>query len=675
MNLSNDLGKFESNNMRKKLRNLRKKKWFVGAVSFAALLLVSPAAQAASKKKAAGKDPYGINKLLKQLSGKQKLSPNKQVQLEVVLKPRDQNQMADQIYAVNTPGNQDFKHFYNPASFRAKFGQNAEVVGQYRPYFKKYHLKTHNYSNGLMIKVSGKAKNVNKAFNTNLQTAKYRDNPVQFSSKKPKMPAKLADNVLTVLGITSFNSKMGGGLTQTGAQAASAKSSKNKANKKTKVQTKVAKKKQTKPEKQFAPQKFVNRYHLQSLYDKGYYGQGQTLGVVTFGGFSKRDAQHYWKGEHIATKPNRISVKKLSAPSPFGAAAEKSYGLETTLDVQQSGAIAPQANIRVYQSKFSDVGMVDAFTTAFDENRVSSLSLSYGLSEYIMRYLKNQGLINPVYGQVMNIVMAQGAMQGISTFVASGDTGAYNIGIGGKILNAIQLPNYSIYGTFPADNPWVTTTGGTTLPFHKNYGHGLKFSVDKERAWGGDYMFKAFAKHRNVFLSNLTLYSQLLNGGGGGISHVYGTPQYQQGVSGVNTFNAREFISNALQPRMNPVLLSGTDYGRNFPDVSANADPMTGYQIYMKKTGWVSNIGGTSSVAPQFSGATAVINSGKGGRMGFWNPQIYKLAQDKDKTPFTTLDSATDNSNLYYTGQPGKIYNQATGLGTVDFEKLYNNFQ
>ncbi len=165
----------------------------------------------------------------------------------------------------------------------------------------------------------------------------------------------------------------------------------------------------------------------------------------------------------------------------------------------------------------------------------------------------------------------------------------------------------------------------------------------------------------------------MLAGGGGGISHLYDTPEYQQDVPGVNTFNARQYLSNLLQPRMNPVLISGTDYGRNFPDVSADADPMTGYQIY--SAGKWQVMGGTSAVAPQFNGATAVINSGKGTRMGFWNPQIYKLAQDKDKTPFTVLDSDSNNSNLYYVGQPGKVYNQATGLGTVNFEKLYDAYQ
>ncbi|EHO50025.1 S53 family peptidase [Lentilactobacillus kisonensis] len=621
------------------------KRWLVGLISFAVLLAMAPSTQAATKQKTAGSDPYGINKILKQLTQKKKVSPNKYVYLDVVLKPRNEGQLSDKVYAVNTPGNSEFKQFYTPAKFQSEFGQPAPVVGQYKPFFKKYHLKSQSFSNGLIIKVSGKVKNVNKAFSTNIQSAKYHSNPVQFSKKKPVMPAKLANNVLTVLGITTIKQGLGALAKKQGDSS--------------KVKAK------------YAPSKFAKHYQLQSLYGKGYEGQGQTLGIISFADVNKRDPEHFWNSEKINTKSNRISVKKIGSPTSL--ATNDAIGkLETTFDIEQSGAIAPQANIRVYQANFSDVGLVNAYSTAFEENRASSLSMSWGLSEYLTHYLKTQRLLTPVYGQVLNTVMAQGALQGISTFVSSGDTGAYNRGIGAK-LGPISLPNYSTYGTFPADNPWVTATGGTTLPFSKKLGDGINISVDKERAWGGDYMFKAFAKNRKLFLSNVSAYQAMLAGGGGGISHLYGTPQYQQGVPGVNTFNARSYISNLMQPRMNPVLVSGTDYGRNFPDVSANADPMTGYQVYSGGKWLV--MGGTSAVAPQFNGATAVINSGKGSRMGFWNPQIYQLAQDKDKTPFTVLDSDSNNSNLYYVGQPGKIYNQATGLGTVNFEKLFDEYQ
>lgn len=624
-------------------------RWLVGIASLALFASATPVTQAATAKKSAGKDPYGIQKILKQLMAKKTMSPNKNIQLDIVLKPQNEDQITNQIYAVNTPGNPDFKSFYTPQHFRDQFGQPASVTGQFKPFLSKYHLKSSTFSNGLIIKVSGKAKDVNKAFSTNLQTATYHSNPVQFSSKKPVMPTNLADKVLTVLGITTFN-QSGSGLVSSKAKGKTPTG---------KMNTK------------YSPSKFVDHYNLKPLYDKGYQGQGQTVGIITFAGFKKSDAETFWKGEGIDVKPNRLSVKKIASPvySPTGATGQ----LETTLDVEQSGAIAPQANVRVYQANWSDVGMTNAYATAFDENKASSLSMSWGLNEYVTHYLNQKKLLTPVYGQAMSLLMAQGALQGISTFVASGDSGAYGMGVGGT-FGPINIPNYSTYADFPADNPWVTSTGGTTLPFTKNLGGGIKISVDKERAWGADYMYKAYAKHRKAFQSSLPAIQTLFSAGGGGISKLYDTPAYQQGVSGVNTFNARQYLSNLMQPSPNPVLVSGTQYGRNYPDVSANADVFTGYQIYTKATGW-KTVGGTSAVAPQFNGVTAVFNSGKGTRMGFWNPQLYALAQDPDKTPFTVLDSDSNNSNLYYVGQPGKLYNQAAGLGTVNFEKLYDNYQ
>ena len=63
----------------------------------------------------------------------------------------------------------------------------------------------------------------------------------------------------------------------------------------------------------------------------------------------------------------------------------------------------------------------------------------------------------------------------------------------------------------------------------------------------------------------------------------------------------------------------------------------------MLEGGW----GGTSFVAPQLNGSTAVIDSALGHRVGFWNPRIYAAAQPPAR-PFTQLDTAgTGNDNLY----------------------------
>ncbi len=90
----------------------------------------------------------------------------------------------------------------------------------------------------------------------------------------------------------------------------------------------------------------------------------------------------------------------------------------------------------------------------------------------------------------------------------------------------------------------------------------------------------------------------------------------------------------------------------------------------MLQGGW----GGTSFVAPQLNGSTAVIDSALGRRVGFWNPAMYRTALDPawpSGSPFTPLDQAgTSNDNLYYTGNPGEPYNEAVGLGVPDLTKL-----
>jgi subtilase family serine protease len=125
-----------------------------------------------------------------------------------------------------------------------------------------------------------------------------------------------------------------------------------------------------------------------------------------------------------------------------------------------------------------------------------------------------------------------------------------------------------------------------------------------------------------------------------------------------------------------PPLVSGSGSGRVEPDLSADADPYSGYLLYEPsfagvgqptlQSGW----GGTSFVAPQFNGSTAVIDSYLGHRIGLWNPSIYSLAAGS-ATPVTPLSQASSsNDNIFYTGNPGELYNAATGLGVPNLAKF-----
>ncbi len=267
----------------------------------------------------------------------------------------------------------------------------------------------------------------------------------------------------------------------------------------------------------------------------------------------------------------------------------------------------------------------------------------------------------------------QAAAQGISTFASSGDNGAYDTGAYAGVPGALSLTVDT-----PADSPYITAAGGTTLPFALTL-NGMDVGVQKERAWGWDYLAKIYSAI-GVDLGP----SYYLTGGGGGFSTIFPTPDYQLGVKGVNHYSAvQDFTVNQDQTEVTSfnaspdLLLNQTNQGRNVPDLAMNADSITGYSVYFTsqngESGYVVR-GGTSVVAPQLNGIAALINSADHIQVGFWNPQIYRFAQ-LNNSPFTPLnDSGATNDNGYYTGTPGTIYNQATGLGTPDVAKLADAF-
>jgi subtilase family serine protease len=130
----------------------------------------------------------------------------------------------------------------------------------------------------------------------------------------------------------------------------------------------------------------------------------------------------------------------------------------------------------------------------------------------------------------------------------------------------------------------------------------------------------------------------------------------------------------------NPGNVSGSASGRAEPDLAADADPLTGYLLYapsfaqagdpVLEGGW----GGTSFVGPELNGSTAVMESFLGHRVGFWNPWVYKFAQQKS-SPFLPLQQVgTGNDNLYFSGNPGAVYNPSTGLGTPNLSALAVDF-
>ncbi len=285
--------------------------------------------------------------------------------------------------------------------------------------------------------------------------------------------------------------------------------------------------------------------------------------------------------------------------------------IEVELDIDVVAEIAPKAAQIVYEGPNTTQGVNDTYNQIVTDNKAQITTISWGECE------SQSGAAEL---QTLDGIFKQGAAQGISLFAASGDSGAYD-------CNDTNLAVDS-----PAGDPYITGVGGTNL----QETNGVYTS---ESVWSDPTSTQRGVKG---------------SGGGGGLSSTFDQPSWQVAPGVTNQF------SNGK---------------REVPDVSADADPQTGYAVYCTvsaagcpTTGNIV-VGGTSAAAPLWAASTALLNEylqkqGKA-RVGFINPTLYTLANDKQaNAPFHDVASG---DNLYYPATAG--YDLASGLGSPD---LYN---
>lgn len=580
------------------------------------------------------------------------LPGNTQVQVNLVFKLQNKDKLARFIQDTTTPGTKDYRKYLSVSDFSQNYGANPGAVKQLISYLQGFGIKATLQSNGFIVAANGTADAFNKAFNVQLVKESYNGKVFHGTKGSPTLPADIGNQLLCILGLSDYSNLTSNAVKQTPLLENGS------------VPTGPL---------SLGTKDLVNQYHVQPLYDKGATGKGQTIGIVTLADFNPQDAYTYWSKAGIPVKADRITKTDVDGGSEWDG-----YD-ETTLDVEQSGALAPDADIHVFVGPNTDTGFVDAFASAINENKAQQISVSWGQSETAVDFFTQLNMETPAYAEVFNQLFMQGASQGISMFAAAGDEGSYDAAR--QFGNASGIPGAtSLSVDEPADSPYITAAGGTTLPFNL---HNSTYNVDitnsQERAWGWDYLFPYFdARGLNTPTQWTARY---LAGGGGGFSQVFATPSYQLNVPGVNTFTGvKQWNENADQSSVtradSATLVTGTGSGRNLPDISMNADPYTGYAVYFSEPGQpgvgagYATYGGTSFVAPQLAGLSALINSANGTQAGFWNPQLYRFAIQKDSPLHPLNETGATNDNGFYTGTPGTVYNQATGLGTPDVAAL-----
>ncbi len=319
----------------------------------------------------------------------------------------------------------------------------------------------------------------------------------------------------------------------------------------------------------YTPHALRVAYGLEALAEQGFTGKGQTVvDIVSYGSpFLQHDMDAFDK--QFGLPPITIQVIAPLGTVPFDPKNQDMIGwaAETELDVQIIHAIAPDAAIIVMTSPVDEtegtVGLpeflkLEQYAVAHHLGQI--FSQSYVASEVTLSTSAGRQLVQ-TYADFYKQITTQ---QGWTILSGSGDNGATDW----ANIAATQLsPTPTV--NFPADVPWVTAVGGTSL-LHTQNGY-------DERVWSGS---------------------------GGGFSQFFNEPDFQRSM-----------------PQAVQAQLSGH---RGLPDVAGDADPYTGMAFYLE--GHWTETGGTSASTPLWAGIVAVADQMAGHPLGFINPGIYKVA-------------------------------------------------
>ncbi len=429
------------------------------------------------------------------------------------------------------------------------------------------------------------------------------------------------------------------------------------------------------------PADFYTQYDLNPLYSANVTGAGVTIGIIDDSNIDVDVANAYRSVFGLKANPVQVVVDG-------GDPGENSSDVESYLDVELAGAVAPNATIDLYVSAGSPYQdpLTLAAVRAIEDDQADVLSLSWGAGEAELRTSGNQ---------FWNALWEQAAAQGQTVLVAAGDDG--------------QLPdeNYWFLGLYtgPAVNgiastPWDIAAGGTDF-YYADYASGAPsastfWNATNDPVTKGSLKAPITEQVWSDLLGLNAIPSGVLpdswGAGGGGASSCatlnssnacaggYAKPIWQTGP-GVPADGVRDIpdISLFASNEANYSALVTCDYeGECAPDASGNFN--------------MDLVGGTSAAAPAMAGIMALVDQ-KYGRQGQADAVLYPLAQqkpaafhditlggnwdfciqgDSDCTLNVAGQGPQAGESTVYSAGPG--YDEASGLGSVDATQLVNNW-
>lgn len=537
--------------------------------------------------------------------------------VRLALKPSAAQQTAlEQLLSdQQNPASPNYHRWLTPDQYASRFGVSQNDIDKITAWLGQSGLVVTSVARGrTSIAFSGTARQIGAAFGIEIHHYLVRGEQHFANSGDPTIPAALQGMVMAIGGLHDFLPKpmLSRGLhPRVNFQGST----------------------------NLGPGDIATIYDINPLYNAGYTGTGQTIAVAGQTDIDLSDIEQFRSYFGLpANDPTVILVPGSSDPG----ISSGDLG-EADLDLEFSGAIAPNATILFVNTEAPDYGgAFESFYYAIDEDLAPVISISYGDCEL------DYGIAG---AQLLQSQAMQANAQGQTIFAPSGDSGAadcYAYGDGPAIDNALSVD-------LPASIPQVTGIGGTE--FNEGNGNYWNSTNGAKQTSARSYIPE-------------TSWNDSAEDGqpsatGGGASAFFSKPSWQS-ASGVPA-----------------------DGARDVPDVSISGsndhDP---YMVYSGGS-WQLD-GGTSFGAPQFAGIAALLGQylvanafQSTPNLGNINATLYGLQSvsgvyhdittgNNIVNPCQGLSDCSSPSIGYNAG-PG--YDQVTGLGTLDVYNLVTSWR
>jgi subtilase family serine protease len=515
----------------------------------------------------------------------------------LLLKLRDTAAAEATLASVSDPTSASYGQWLTSSEFKTRFAPAQSDVNAVQSWLKGQGFALRSTLGGMYVEASGTTAQINKAFGTKLENYTYQGKTVHANSTTLSLPedtpAAVLGVVSGVLGLDQGTALKTPADTLPGPDSGfrpGTPSSAYYGEKIATAQPAADGKKQPYVVRGYEPKQYQAAYGETGLLKRGIDGKGVTVAVTdAFASPTIAQDTKIYNSRHGLPEFGRQQFTQVTpAPDGYDLVDECGgagwYG-EETLDIEAVHSMAPGANIVYVGGADCSTGLDEAWASTIDNHVADIVTNSWGTGTDSAADL---GADYIAYYEQFSL---EAALTGITVDFSSGDSGDETQGGTHPELKTVD---------FPADLPYVTGVGGTSVGIDKQgsrvWEHGWQTTYSSLSADGKSWGTPAYS-----------------SGGGGGTSVLFSQPFYQRGV--VPTSISKYF---------------GTTPMRAVPDISMPGDPNTGFRVGQTQTfsdGTYYDeyrIGGTSLSSPLLAGMQAVQSQKQHHPVGFANPAYYR---------------------------------------------------